>query len=94
MAILSDLTILTLAALAGVIVYLVFMFKNGWYAQTILGLAIAGGLVSGILGVHRLTDAAGDQWLGAVLLLGGLVVMVISAIAIRKMFPRSGGSGT
>lgn len=79
---------LSFLILVASIVYLIFMFKKGWYTQTIMGIAIAGGLLSSILGIHRLTARLGNEWVGVALLLGGLLFIVISVIAIRKMFHR------
>ena len=76
------------AVLAGAIVCTVFVFKKRWCGQALMGIAVAGGLFSSILGIARLLTRAGHESVGAVLLLGGLVVIAICAIAITMTSDR------
>ena len=82
------ISVLQLVVLAGLIVYMVFMFKRGWYWQTLIGIAVIGGLASCILGLRRLDTQEGNQWVGVVLLLIGLLTIIISALLIRKKLPK------
>jgi hypothetical protein len=74
-------------ALIGVVVYMVFMFRKGWYSQTLMGLAAIGAIVTGGFGIHFMNGFPG-YWAGPVLLIAGPLMLVFIGIMTRKLFSK------
>ena len=81
------LPLLILPLLAGIVVYLVFMFKKDWYSQTLMALAAIGAIIAAGIGIRRINELPGD-WTGPTLLIAGLFMLVVIGIVARKLFAK------
>ena len=81
---LSLMSIELLAVFVAAVVYLAFMFTKGWHGQGLMGIAVAGGLVSCLLGFDRLIALKDQEWVSVVLVLAGLLVITVSAIVVTR----------